>query len=78
MPTTTITWQQAMNTVEQLSIADQLRLITELLLRIKNSVKTTESIDLLTLAGVGAEVWQEIDTDTYINEERDSYLSARP
>ena len=73
MPTSTITWQQALNTVEKLSIADQLRLITELLLRIKSTVKTNEPVDLLTLAGVGAEVWQEVDTDTYINEERDSW-----
>jgi hypothetical protein len=32
-----------------------------------------EPIDLLTLAGVGKEVWEKVDTDAYLNQERDSW-----
>jgi hypothetical protein len=33
----------------------------------------TEPVDLLTLTGVGQEVWTKVDVDTYLNEERDSW-----
>jgi hypothetical protein len=32
-----------------------------------------EPVDLLTLDGVGKEVWTKIDTDAYLNQERDSW-----
>ena len=32
-----------------------------------------EPIDLLTLAGVGSEVWGKIDTGAYLDQERDSW-----
>lgn len=73
MPTTTITWQEVLTTVEELSWSDQLRLVAELLLRMQRKVTTNEPVDLLELAGVGAEVWIGIDTDAYLNEERDSW-----
>lgn len=73
MPTTTVTWQEVLMTVEKLSWPDQLRLVAELLLRMQRKVTANEPVDLLELAGVGAEVWSGIDTDAYLNEERDSW-----
>ncbi len=40
----------------------------------KDDQKPTRS--LLELAGLGKEVWQEIDTDAYINELRDEWDQA--
>jgi len=69
----TITWREAMITVERLSIADQLRLVSELLQKMRTTVVEDKPVDLLTLAGVGAEVWTKVDTDAYLDQERDSW-----
>ena len=66
-------WQEALLTAEKLSWADQIRLISELLRRMEYLATESEPIDLLDLAGIGADVWAEVDTDAYINQERDSW-----
>ena len=69
----TLSWREAMITVEKLSLADQLRLVSELLQKMRTRVVEDKPVDLLSLAGVGAEVWTNVDTDAYINQERDSW-----
>lgn len=69
----TLSWRDAMLTVEKLSLADQLHLVSEVLQRVRLTVVEDEPIDLLTLTGVGAEVWAKVDTDDYLNQERDSW-----
>ena len=73
MSTNPVTWRDVLTTSEKLSIPDQLRLITELSLRVRQSLVESEPVDLLTLAGVGKEVWDKVDTDDYLNQERDSW-----
>jgi hypothetical protein len=73
MSTNPITWRDVLATSEKLPISDQLRLITELSLRVRQSLVESEPTDLLTLAGVGKEVWDKVDTDVYLNQERDSW-----
>lgn len=73
MSSNPITWREVLATSEKLSISDQLRLITELSLRVRQALGENEPVDLLTLAGVGKEVWDEVDTDAYLNQERDSW-----
>jgi hypothetical protein len=73
MITNSITWREVLATSENLSISDQLRLITELSLRVRQALIENEPIDLLALAGVGKEVWAKVDTDAYLNQERDSW-----
>jgi hypothetical protein len=68
-----ITWLEVLATSEKLSVSDQLRLITELSLRLQQTLVNNEPVDLLTLAGAGKEVWAKIDTDTYLDDERDSW-----
>jgi hypothetical protein len=61
---------------EQLSPADQLRLIGLLSDRLRSELDANqEPIDMLLLAGVGAELWQEIDVDAYLDQERASWQS---
>lgn len=73
MSTNPVTWRDVLATSEKLSISDQLRLITELSLRVRQVLVESEPVDLLTLAGVGKEVWDKVDTDDYLNQERDSW-----
>jgi hypothetical protein len=69
----TTTWHEVIAIAEKLPIPDQLRLVSELLQRMRTTIVTNEPVDLLTLAGVGAEVWTKVDTDAYLEQERDSW-----
>ena len=61
---------------EQLSPADQLRLIGLLSDRLRSEMAAhAEPIDMLSLTGVGAELWQEIDVAAYLEQERASWQS---
>lgn len=72
----TTTLSQALALSEKLSPADQLRLISILSERLGSELEPeTELIDMLTLAGAEAEMWEKIDVDTYLNEERASWES---
>ena len=64
----------ALRISEQLSPADQLRLIGLLSDRLRGEMTThADPIDMLSLAGVGAELWQEIDVAAYLEQERASW-----
>jgi hypothetical protein len=72
----TATLDQALTITEALTPADQLRLISILSERLSSEIEVgTEQIDLLTLAGLGADIWEQIDTDAYLDEERNSWES---
>jgi hypothetical protein len=70
----TATLKDAMRISEQLSPADQLRLIHWLSVRLRDQVTASEKpVDLLASAGLGAEIWQQIDVEAYIRQERASW-----
>lgn len=70
----TASLSQALAVSEKLSPADQLRLISILSDRLGIELESeTESVDMLSLAGVGAEIWEEIDVEAYLDEERASW-----
>lgn len=70
----TATLDQALTITEMLSPADQLRLISILSERLSREIEPeVGSIDMLTLAGLGAEVWERVDVDAYLDEERNSW-----
>ena len=72
----TVTVEQVLDQSEPLSLSEQLRLIGLLVQRLRGQMQDAdEPIDILSTLGVGAEVWQEIDTDAYIEQERQSWDS---
>jgi hypothetical protein len=74
MTTGTTTLDQALRVSGQLSPADQLRLIGLLSEQLRRELdRDTEPVDMLLLAGLGAEVWQEIDVAAYLEQERASW-----
>ena len=75
MPDVTATkLDQVLQASEQLDYADQLRLISLLSERLRHKLnQENEPLDMLTLAGLGAEIWREIDTDEYLEQERASW-----
>jgi hypothetical protein len=59
---------------QRLSLADQLLLISLLSERVRRELdRDGEPVDMLSLAGLGAELWQEVDVDAYLEQERASW-----
>ena len=59
---------------ERLSVADQLRLISQLSERLSKEVdQKDQPVDMLSLAGLDADLWQQIDVDAYLEQERASW-----
>jgi len=72
----TTTLDEALRVSEALPLTDQLRLIGLLSERVRRELDPhNEPVDMLSLAGLGAELWQEIDTDVYLEQERASWGS---
>ena len=54
-----------------LSAVDQLRLIERLIVQVRTQQERESApIDMLSLAGMGAELWRQIDVDAYLEQER--------
>jgi len=68
-----IVYKKLLDEVEKLSQTDQLRLLEQIavLLRQKAATKTSRSI--LDLQGLGKEMWKNIDAQKYVDEERKSW-----
>ena len=58
----------------QLPRADRLRLISLLSEDLRSEMEASEPlVDMLSLAGLGAELWQTIDVDAYLEQERSDW-----
>jgi hypothetical protein len=76
MTSQTVTLDAVLYASEQLSLADQLRLISLLSERLRSEVDQDDGpVDMLSLAGLGAELWQAIDVAAYLEQERASWES---
>jgi len=66
-------YRKVLDEVEKLAYTDQLRLLEQIvvLIRRKGAVKTRRSI--MELQGLGKEIWQNIDAQKYVDEERKSW-----
>ena len=74
MVTKMTTLDEVLSASEQLSLADQLSLIGLLSERVRHELdRDNEPVDILSLAGLGAELWQGIDVAAYLEEERASW-----
>jgi hypothetical protein len=71
-----VTLDQALDLSGQLPITEQLRLISLLSERLQSRLgQDVEMVDMLSLAGLGAEVWAQIDVADYLERERASWDS---
>jgi hypothetical protein len=70
----TITVDQVLRMTRQLPPGDKLRLISLLSEHVRDEIdEAGEPVDMLSLAGLGAELWQEIDVEEYLAQERASW-----
>lgn len=70
----TATLDEAIVVSEKLSPSDRLRLIGILSERLRSELELgVEPIDMLSLTGLGAEIWQDLDIVAYLERERASW-----
>ena len=66
--------EQALQMAKQLALSEQLRLISLLSDQLRLELgQQEEPVDILTLTGLGAELWQQVDVAAYLEEERSSW-----
>jgi hypothetical protein len=74
MASKTMTLDRVLDLSEQLPATDQLRLINLLSERLLHTLTpASEPVDILSTAGLGADLWRGIDVDAYLEEERASW-----
>jgi len=70
------TLDEAIGISERLSASDRLRLIGILSERLRSELEQREEpIDMLSLTGLGAEIWSGLDIPAYLQQERASWNS---
>ncbi len=63
--------EQVLDLTARLSAVDQLRLIERLIVQVRTQQERESApVDMLSLVGMGAELWQQIDVDAYLEQER--------
>ena len=67
------TYSAVLTQVLRLAPDEQLRLISELLVYVRHRVQAKPKRSILELEGLGEEIWNGIDAQEYVNQERDSW-----
>jgi hypothetical protein len=74
MDTEAVTLDQVLDISAKLKPSDQLRLISVLSERLRQEIEPGVGlIDMLSLAGLGADLWAQIDAAVYLEQERASW-----
>ena len=68
----TVAYAEVLDKARRLPLADQMRLLEELTRLVRHAAAQSER-SILELQGLGKEIWQEIDAQEYVNQERASW-----
>jgi DNA-binding HxlR family transcriptional regulator len=66
-------YQEIRRQVENLTPDEQLRLLEELTVLVRQQVSTKPKRSIMELKGLGKEIWQGIDAQAYVDQERDAW-----
>ncbi len=67
------TYQELRRQVENLTPDEQLRLLEEVASLVRRRVLPKPKRSILELEGLGKEIWQGMDAQEYVNQERSSW-----
>ncbi|MFQ4145926.1 hypothetical protein [Chlorogloeopsis sp. ULAP02] len=67
------TYQEIRRQIENLTPDEQLRLLEELAAIVRRRVTSKPKRSIMELEGLGKEIWQGIDAQEYVNQERASW-----
>lgn len=70
---TAVSYNRVVSEIKELSMSDQLRLLEEMVGLIRRRTAKDYSRSILELRGKGKQIWQGIDVQKYIDEERSSW-----
>ncbi len=66
-------YQQVISEIKTLDLADQLRLLEDMVVLIRENAGKNRSRSILELKGKGKHIWKGIDVNSYIDRERSSW-----
>jgi hypothetical protein len=69
----TYAYRQALDHIQQLTPVEQLQLMGELATILQQSVVTKPLHSVMEFKGLGKEIWQGINAQEYVNQERDAW-----
>jgi hypothetical protein len=69
----TYPYQEVLKQVQYLSPDEQFQLLEDLVTLIRQRAVTKPLHSILELEGLGKEIWEGIDVDQYLQQERDSW-----
>jgi hypothetical protein len=67
------TYQDIRSQVQTLTPDEQLCLLEELAGMLRNRMVTRSKQNIMALEGLGKEIWQGLDAQAYVEQERDSW-----
>ena len=69
----TVAYREALERARQLTPDEQLELLEELAAIVRKRVTAKPKHSIMELKGLGKEIWERIDVEKYIEEERNSW-----
>lgn len=72
MADNTLSHSELLAIIQNLDTDEQLRLVEEVAMMVRNKVKTKKH-SILELKGLGKEIWGSVDAQEHVNRERDSW-----
>ena len=71
---TLATYDHTLNMAKQLALPEQLQLLEDLTRTVRRQVdRKSKTHSIMELEGLGAEIWQDIDAQSYVDRERASW-----
>jgi hypothetical protein len=68
-----ITYEEILAHARMLTLEDKARLLENLIIDLRQHIEGQQYHSITELKGLGKELWQEIDVEKYIEEERSSW-----
>ena len=69
----TITYRGVLDQARQLTSDEQLKLLEDLAAIVRKKITAKPKHSIMELKGLGKEIWEGIDVEKYIEEERNSW-----
>ena len=70
---TAININQIVNEIERLDYNDKINLLARIVNLLKKEEKSKQAFSVTRLKGLGKNVWQKMDANSYVSKERDSW-----
>lgn len=66
-------YERVLQMTRKLEVSEQLRLLEALAEEVRHRVEKPQRRSIMELEGLGAEIWQGMDAQKYVDEERKSW-----